>query len=101
MQSILCRAYLGLALAGLVFGSHLAAAAEYPTKPVTIIVPQAPGGTSDIIADMWRRNSPKGLVSSSLWIIGQEGGNIGTRPAKGHNDGYTLLITISSTQAIS
>lgn len=102
MQSILCRAGLGLALAGLVFGSNFAIAAEYPTKPITIIVPQAPGGTNDIVARHVAQKLSEQL--GQQFIVDNRpgaGGNIGTQAAKARNDGYTLLMTISSTQAIN
>jgi tripartite-type tricarboxylate transporter receptor subunit TctC len=102
MQSLLCRAGLGLALAGIVFGFTDATAADYPTKPVTIIVPQAPGGTNDIVARHVAQKLSEQL--GQQFVVDNRpgaGGNIGTQAAKARNDGYTLLMTISSTQAIN
>ena len=102
MPSILRRAHLAIASAlVLSFGSALAA--DYPTKPVTIIVPQAPGGTNDIVA----RHVAQALSESlgKQFIVDNRpgaGGNIGTQAAaRAPNDGYTLLMTISSSQAIN
>jgi len=102
MQPILRRAHLGIA-AALILSLGSAVAADYPTKPVTIIVPQAPGGTNDIVA---RHVAQK--LSESLgqqFIVDNRagaGGNIGTQAAaRAPNDGYTLLMTISSSQAIN
>ncbi|WP_042886088.1 Bug family tripartite tricarboxylate transporter substrate binding protein [Cupriavidus necator] len=95
------------ALACLVFGTSLAQAAPasdaYPSKPVTIVVPQAPGGTNDIVGRI--------LAAALSQSTGQQfivdnrpgaGGNIGSQyAARSNPDGYTVLLTISSTQAIN
>jgi tripartite-type tricarboxylate transporter receptor subunit TctC len=79
------------------------AAEEYPTKSVTIIVPQAPGGTNDIIgrllaADLTSRLGQQFIVDNKAGA----GGNIGTQyAARSAPDGYSILLTISSTQAIN
>jgi tripartite-type tricarboxylate transporter receptor subunit TctC len=79
------------------------AAQEYPTKPVTIIVPQAPGGTNDIIGrllavDLTSRMGQQFIVDNKPGA----GGNIGTQyAARSAPDGYSILLTISSTQAIN
>jgi tripartite-type tricarboxylate transporter receptor subunit TctC len=78
-------------------------AQDYPTKPVTIIVPQAPGGTNDIIArllaaDLTTRLGQQFIVENKAGA----GGNIGTQyAARSTPDGYAILLTISSTQAIN
>ncbi|AQV98734.1 LacI family transcriptional regulator [Cupriavidus necator] len=85
------------------FSARALAADPYPSKPIQMIVPQAPGGTNDIVAR---------LVAVALsQRLGQQvvvenrpgaGGNIGTQAAaRATPDGYTLLMTISSTQAIN
>ena len=30
---------------------------KYPSKPITVVVPQAAGGANDAIARVWRKNS--------------------------------------------
>ncbi len=72
-----------------------AAAADYPTKPVRIIVPFAPGGATDLLI------RPVGEKLNE--ILGQPmvidnrggaGGNIGAEfAAHAAPDGYTLLVT--------
>ena len=75
----------------------------YPNKPITIIVPQAPGGTNDIVGRVVAQRLAEQMKSS---VIVENrpgaGGNIGTQfVANGPKDGHTLLMTISSAQAIN
>ena len=95
------RAMAGMALALTVIGH--AHADTYPSKPIQMIVPQAPGGTNDIVArlvaaDLSQRLGQQVVVENRPGA----GGNIGTQTAaRATPDGYTLLMTISSTQAIN
>lgn len=99
-MTLLRRAACGLALA---IAAGAAAAQSFPTKPIRLIVPYPPGGTTDIVA----RPIAKGLQES----LGQPviienkpgaGGNIGMDAvAKAPPDGYTLAITSVSTIAIA
>jgi tripartite-type tricarboxylate transporter receptor subunit TctC len=83
--------------------THSAVAQDYPSKPVTIVVPQAPGGTNDIFGrllalELSQRMGKQFIVDNRPGA----GGNIGTQyAARSVPDGYTLLLTISSTQAIN
>ena len=93
----------GLAAMSAIGLSATAAEAAYPEKPVTVIVPQAPGGTNDIIA---RLISDKLAMQLGQPFVVQNktgaGGNIGTAQAvREPADGYSVLFTISSTQAIN
>ena len=78
-------------------------AADWPGKPVTIVVPWPPGGPSDIAA----RPVAKGLTESlgQSFIVDNRGGasgNIGTAAVtRASPDGYTLLITSSSPIVIN
>ena len=84
----------------LALGAH---ADTYPSKPITIVVPQAPGGTNDTVARILAQKL--GVLSGQRVIVDNRpgaGGNIGTDfAARATKDGYTLLLTISSTQAIN
>lgn len=75
----------------------------YPSKPVVIIVPQAPGGTNDAVGRILAQKLTE-RTGQSFVIENRAGagGNIGTQVAStAAKDGYTLLLTISSTQAIN
>ena len=82
---------------GAVFGllaMQLAAQPQpYPNKPISLVVPQTAGGTNDIVAR---------LVAPAFGEAIGAGGNIGTQGvARSAKDGYTLLLTINSAQAIN
>jgi len=91
-----------LALAGFVFLSA-AHAQTYPSKPIRIIVPYAPGGTSDILA---RQIGPKLTEAWAQPVIVENkpgaNGNVGADfVAKSQADGYTLLLTVVGGLVIS
>jgi len=72
-----------------------AALAEYPDKPVTIVVPFAAGGPTDKVARDLAEALRKPLGGQSIIVenVGGAGGTLGaTKVAKASNDGYTLLL---------
>ena len=72
-----------------------AAFAEYPEKPVTIVVPFAAGGPTDKVARDLAEALRKPLGGQSIIIenVGGAGGTLGAaKVAKAANDGYTLLL---------
>ena len=90
-------AYL-VAAAALTGSAAYAAAAEYPARPITLVVPYAAGGGNDVIA---RIVAEKMATSLGQPIVienrGGAGGTIATRQvARAEPDGYTLLIATSS-----
>jgi tripartite-type tricarboxylate transporter receptor subunit TctC len=72
-----------------------AAWAEYPDKPVTIVVPFAAGGPTDKVARDLAEAMRKPLGGQTIIIenVGGAGGTLGAgKVAKASNDGYTLLL---------
>jgi len=95
-------ALLSLAAAALIAAGP-ATAQPYPSRPVTLVVPQAAGGTNDIVGRLVGQKLGE-VMNASVVVDNRPGagGNIGTQlVAKGPKDGYTLLMTISSSQAIN
>lgn len=88
---VLAAALLGLAGPGLTQDA-------WPNKPVRLVVPFAPGGSTDVVARM------VGQKLSALWnqpVVVENragaGGNVGADVvAKASSDGYTLLMASGS-----
>ena len=96
------RSLVALAAAALASRS-LRAQGAWPTKPVRIVVPFAPGGTTDILARALAPELAKAFGQS--FIVENKagaGGNLGADiVAKSPPDGYTLLMGTVGTQAIN
>jgi tripartite-type tricarboxylate transporter receptor subunit TctC len=91
-----------LALAS-VFALPALAQSGYPSRPIVLIVPQAAGGTNDIVGRLVGQKLGEVLGGSAV-VENRPGagGNIGTQHvARGAKDGHQLLMTISSSQAIN
>lgn len=94
------RALLACAAAGIASGVW---AQEYPSRPIKLVVPYAPGGATDILG--------RTLAEKLSQSIGQPvvvdnkpgaGGLIGANfVAKSPADGYTLLVSSAATHAIN
>lgn len=97
------RALLSLSFLSLVtVFSMPARGQEYPTAPVRIIVPFAPGGGTDVLA---RLIAQKLTVSLGQQVVVDNrpgaGGNIGTEiAAKAPADGYTIVM-VSASYAVN
>jgi tripartite-type tricarboxylate transporter receptor subunit TctC len=75
-----------------------ARAANYPTRPIKIIVPFAPGGPTDIMARVVAQHLGE-AIGGNVIVDNRAGagGNIGIGAAAiAEPDGYTLLITSSA-----
>jgi tripartite-type tricarboxylate transporter receptor subunit TctC len=93
------------ALAVAVLGSPMSAAlaqADYPTRPVKIVVPFPPGGTSDLMGRAIAEELTKQLKQP--FVVenkGGAGGAIGTEQvARAPADGYTLLLSGIGSNAV-
>ncbi len=92
----------GLALTG-TLGSSIAQTDPYPERPVMLVVPFTPGGTTDVLARVVGENLGKRMGGSFL-IDNKPGANtiIGAQlVAKARPDGYTLLIAAGSTMVLN
>ena len=82
-----------------VLSGGIACAQSYPTKPVHIIVPFAPGGITDIVARALAQRLTEGW--SQQFIVENKPGGTGQvgaeTVAKAPPDGYTLLVTADAT----
>ena len=81
-------------IGGLFFFVNFAIAqSEYPTRPVTIVVPYSTGGTTDLVARILAQALTNGMGKS--FVVDNKGGASGTIAmgfvANATPDGYTLL----------
>jgi len=81
----------------------VAQAQTYPTKPIRLVVPFAPGGSSSIIARAFAAEMSKGLGQS--FVVENKpggGGNVAMDDvARAEPDGYTLIIGHIGTLAVN
>ncbi|NLY64204.1 MAG: tripartite tricarboxylate transporter substrate binding protein BugE [Alcaligenaceae bacterium] len=95
---LLTTAIGSLSLSGL---GH--AAANYPNQPIRVIVPFAPGGSTDIVTRIVSQEMSK-ILGQTLVVEnkGGAGGAIGAaEAARAKPDGYTLSVATVSTMAIN
>jgi tripartite-type tricarboxylate transporter receptor subunit TctC len=90
-------------MAVLLLAAGAADAQDYPTKPVRMVIPFAPGGASDVVA---RLISPGLIKELGQQVVvdnrGGASGNIGVEvAARAPADGYTLLLGNIGTMAIN
>ena len=91
------------AAAALIALTGTAGAQSWPTRPITLVVPFAPGGGIDVSVRIQAQHMSE-LLGQSIVIdnVGAAAGTIGSqRVAKSAPDGYTLLIGNSGTHAYS
>ncbi len=77
------------------FASSVCAAATYPEKPVTLIVPNPAGGSTDISARLLA-NSIAPYISQSVIVVNKGGGGgliAESEVIKAKPDGYTLMMS--------
>jgi tripartite-type tricarboxylate transporter receptor subunit TctC len=89
--------------AGVAWCQLAAAQSAYPSRTILMVVPQTAGGTNDIVGRVVSQKLSE-VLGSPVAVENRPGagGNIGTQfVGKSAKDGYTLLMTISSSQAIN
>jgi tripartite-type tricarboxylate transporter receptor subunit TctC len=102
-RSITLKGLLCIAALGICATPANAQAQNYPSRPITVIVPFPAGGPSDVVARIVTEQMGK-LLGQSLIIenIGGAGGATGAlRVAKAAPDGYTFLLGNSGTHTYS
>ncbi|WP_295850600.1 tripartite tricarboxylate transporter substrate binding protein [uncultured Xylophilus sp.] len=85
------------------FAGLATADTAYPSRPVTVVVPQGAGGANDAIARIVLQRVSE-LLGQSFVVDNRvgAGGNIGTAyAAKAKPDGYTLMLTSDSAQVVA
>jgi tripartite-type tricarboxylate transporter receptor subunit TctC len=83
--------------------AHGAAAQDWPTRPITLVVPFAAGGGVDVSARIQAQRMGE-LLGQSIVVenVGAAAGMAGgQRVAKAAPDGYTLLIANTGTHAFN
>jgi putative tricarboxylic transport membrane protein len=80
-----------------------AQAQNYPTRSITMIVPFAAGGPTDVIARIVTAHMAQTLGQSIIIenVVGAGGTTATTRAARAANDGYTLITGHMGTHAAS
>jgi len=102
-RSINLSLVLGFGAAAVVAASDVQAQASYPSRPITVVVPQAAGGGMDAIA---RAVTLKmGSLMNASFVIDNKpgaGGNIGaSQVVNAQADGHTILLGQTSQFAIN
>ena len=95
--TVMIAALLGMASTG------IAAAQNYPARPVTIIVPFPAGGATDTLA-RFLAEKMRGILAQPVIIenIAGAAGSIGVgRAVRAPADGYTLSIGTSTTHMLT
>ncbi|MVW70322.1 MULTISPECIES: tripartite tricarboxylate transporter substrate binding protein [unclassified Bordetella] len=93
------KALSGLALATFALAAPSAYAQNYPSQPIKMIVPYAPGGATDIIGRLVGKALSEKL-GQPVVVENRAGGNTGigaATVARSAPDGYTVLFTNDAT----
>ena len=94
---------LRMFLGALLLAACAARAQQWPTKPVKLVIPFPPGGTTDILGRLIGQHAGDAL--GQPFVIENRagaGGNVGAAEvARAAPDGYTFLMGTPGTQAIN
>jgi tripartite-type tricarboxylate transporter receptor subunit TctC len=91
------------ALAALALTATAAAAQDYPARPITLIVPFAAGGPTDIVARIVGEHMSRTLGAQLVIenAVGAGGTTASTRAKRAAPDGYTIIMGHMGTHAAS
>ena len=97
------RTWLNALVAGVLAMFGAPALAAYPERPVTVVVPFAAGGATDVIARLYADHMSRTLGQQLVIenVTGAGGTIAATRVARATPDGYTLMMGNLGTQAAS
>ncbi len=101
-QARAARMLVALALTGVTATAVAQGAAQYPNKPIRVILPYAPGGSTTGVTRIYTQKLTE-VWGHSVIVDNRPGGNtiIGSEAmARSPNDGYTLL-TVTNTHVIN
>jgi tripartite-type tricarboxylate transporter receptor subunit TctC len=102
-EETIMKAIALVASAALVCLAPAVRAADYPAKPITMMIGFAPGGPSDVMARILTRKMEE-ILKQPLVIenrAGAGGGIAGAAVARATPDGYTVLLATGSLLAIN
>jgi len=91
-----------LATLAVLAGGSPAPAQDYPNRPITVLVPYAPGGTADLTGRPLAAALERALKNPVVVVNKPGAGGAVGMSAAAHSkpDGYTLLVTLSSISVI-
>src|SRR6187455_2826950 len=98
---MMARLLAALAIA-LAFGGAPGSAQTYPSKPITMIVPFAAGGATDVLARFLGERM-RAILGQTVVVenVTGAGGSIGVgRAVRAPADGYTLELGTSTTNVL-
>jgi tripartite-type tricarboxylate transporter receptor subunit TctC len=97
---LVAGAIAGLAVA---FQGQTASAQDYPNRPITLIVPFAAGGPTDVISRIVGEHMSRTLGQQIVIenVVGAGGTTASTKAKNSANDGYTLITGHMGTHAAS
>jgi tripartite-type tricarboxylate transporter receptor subunit TctC len=103
LKRFLMTLFIGLVLCAIVALPRLASAQSYPTRPITIIVAQPPGGGTDIITRI-TANQLNQQLGQPVVVENRPGAGtvVGTATAaNAAPDGYTLVAGLNANMAVN
>jgi tripartite-type tricarboxylate transporter receptor subunit TctC len=102
MKALSCGALLALALLPASPGRAAAQTSDYPARPVTFIVPFAPGGVTSLFARLLGQKLEQRLGKPFV-VDNRPGGGVtaATAVAQAAPDGYTIMMASSTILAIN